>query len=127
ARPLDDGAVTGGECPPASYTTAIIHPERKQVEIVAGLGGPPPRGLPVVELAHRLNRQLVEGPQARCLSVDQAAELARREAATLGLREANREVVVHVVPAVDAAQPTCARVTTVVGGTAEITIRAVPR
>lgn len=123
ARPLDDDAVAGGECPPASYTTAIIHPEREQVEIVAGLGGPPPRDLPVVELAHRLNRQLVQGPDARCLTVDQAAELARREAATLGLSEAKREVVFHVVPAADPAQPTCARVTTVVGGTAEVTIR----
>jgi hypothetical protein len=126
-RPVDAEAVTGGSCPPASYTTAIIHAERQQVELVAGLGGPPPQDLPVVELARRLTRQLVEGPEARCLTVDEAAALARREATSLSLSEAKREVVFHVVPPADPAQPTCARVTTVVGGTAEVTMRAVPR
>jgi hypothetical protein len=125
-RPVD-GAAVRGTCPPPSYTTAIVHPERQQVELVAGLGGPPPEGLPVVELARRLTRQVVEGPDARCLSVDEAADLARREAVGLGLSEAQREVVFHVVPPTDPDQPACARVTTVVGGTAEVTIRSAAR
>jgi hypothetical protein len=126
ARPVDFEGLVGGSCPPAAYTLAIVHPDRETVELVAGIGGSPPRELPVVELAHRLTRQLVEGPEARCVTVEEAAAVARREAASLGLSEAAREVVLHVVTPTDPA-PTCARATTVVAGTAEVTVRAVPR
>ncbi len=97
------------------------------MELVSSLGGPVPPDLPVVAVARRLTALIVEGPDARCLTVERAAELARREAERLGLSEAAGQVVFHVVPP-DAAQPgTCARVTTVVGGTAEVTIRASAR
>ncbi len=116
-----------GLCPGNTYAQAIIHPDRQRVELVARPRGPPPDDLPVVELAHRLTRQLVEGPGARCLPVEQAADMARREAASLGLNEAKREVVIHVVPPTDPHRAMCARATTVVRGTAEVTIRATAR
>jgi len=60
-------------------------------------------------------------------SFDLAATLARQEAVRVGLSEAKNEVVFHLVPPTDPMSPACARPTTTVGGTVEVTIRAVPR
>jgi|GEM_PF-2202292 len=126
-----DGTPADGPpaCPSgASRYMPIVNADTTEVELVAGLGqGTPPEGEPYTTLAHWLTDQLVRGPDARCLPVDQAAVLARQEAARVGLSEARSEVVFHLVPAADANLPTCARPTTTVGGTVEVTIRAVPR
>jgi hypothetical protein len=125
-----DGTPADGPpaCPSgAARYTPIVHPDTKQVELVAGLDQGTAEGVPYATLARWLTDQLVEGPDASCLPVDQAAALARQEAARVGLDETRGDVVFHVVPATDATSPTCARPTTTVGGTVEVTIRAVPR
>jgi hypothetical protein len=111
-----------------TYSAAALNPDEKQVLLLPNEGGgPPPRDLPFVKLAQWLTQELVEGPNARCLPVEEAATLAREQAARLGLRESIGEVVFNIVPATDSSRPTCARATTVVGGATQVTIRAAAR
>lgn len=115
-------------CPAgATVYTQIDHPEDHQIELAPGLHALQPEGAPYTTLAHRLTELLVEGPEARCLPVDQAADIARQEASRLGFSEVDRGIVFHIVAATDPKVATCARPTTDVAGTVEVTVRAVPR
>lgn len=106
---------------------AIVDPGTRGLELVANLQGLAPAEAPYTKLAHRLTDLLVEGAEARCLPVEQAADLARQEATRLGFSEEQNGIVFHEVPPTDPNTPTCARPTTTVAGTVEVTIRAVLR
>lgn len=128
--PSAGGGEPEGEPCPADGTTymSVIRPDTQEVELIAYYSRIPSDEHPFVELARALTRLLVDGPEARCVPVDEAAALARREAARLGMDELSGEsgeVVFHVIPPADPNVPTCARPTTVVGGSVEVTLRAV--
>ncbi len=110
-----------------AFMSWTVRPDKQAVELVPRPGGPFSDGVPFVELARSLTRQLVDGADARCLSVDEALAVARQEAVRLGFDENAHEVVFNVVPPTDPAAATCARPTTGVGGTVVVTLRAVPR
>jgi hypothetical protein len=96
------------------------------VLLIPNLGGPLPQDLPSVKLSRWLTEEFVEGPRRRCVPVDEALDLAREQATRFGLREETGHIVFTVVPSAKPAAPVCARPTTVVGGTTQVTIRAVP-
>lgn len=106
----------------ANFGTAGLDPGQKQVLLLPNLGGPPPSDLPFMRLARWLTGEFVDGPGAQCVTVEEAAARARQEAARLGLREAAGEVVFNVVSS--EVPGGCARPTTVVGGTVQVTIRS---
>lgn len=126
-RDPDGRTVEPKPCPSgaARYGDVVVS-ENKQVELIPNLSSELPPG-PSTTLARRLTDQLVEGPDARCLPVDQAAELARQEATRLGFSEVGNGIIFRLVAPTDADVATCARPTTTVAGTVEVTIRAVPR
>lgn len=122
-HPPARSCATGGP----NYATAALNPEQKRVLLIPNLDGPPPQDLPFVKLSRWLTEEFVEGSRSRCVPVDEALDLAREQATRLGLREETGHIVFTVVPSAEPAAPTCARPTTVVGGTTQVTIRAVPR
>jgi hypothetical protein len=81
-------------------------------------------------LARTLYDRMVAGSDHECLSLDQAADVAREEAGRLGFDPGRDELVVETLPAraARAATParTCARPTTWVGGHVHVTLREVP-
>lgn len=125
-RPVDEHPPAS--CPSGSpnYSTAAVDPEQKRVRLIPNLGGPPPQDLPFVKLSRWLTAQFVEGPQRRCVPVDEALVLAREQATRLGLREDTGHIVFTIVPSAEPAARTCTRPTTVVGGTTQVTLRPVP-
>jgi hypothetical protein len=122
-QPPARACATGGP----NYATAALDPGHKRVLLIPNLGAPPPQDLPFMKLSRWLTEEFVEGPRRRCVAVDEALDLARKQATQLGLREEAGHIVFTIVPSAEAAGPTCARPTTVVGGTTKVAIRAVAR
>ena len=129
SSPPDSSDPVTERCPSGqpAFMSWTVRPDKQEVELAPRPGGPFSDAVPFVQLARSLSRQLIEGADARCLSVDEALAVARQEAVRLGLEENAREIVFHIVPPSDPAALTCARPTTGVGGTVEVTLRAAPR
>lgn len=81
---------------------------------------------PFTMLAERLTALMV-GPDAECLTLDEATLRAQREAEAFGFDQSYGEIVFNIVPSPDGdSRDTCARPTTNVGGRVDVTLRAVP-